>query len=177
MRRPFDAAARLEALLAEGAKGEFRMAIDAEGNWHHEGRRITRPGMARLFSTALRRAADGTYWLVTPFEVGRVEVADVPFLVVELRAEGEGVARTIHLRTSLDEWLPLDADHPLVMRPPPEGGAPAPYVTVRPGLEARIARAVYYHLVELAEPAAAAEDLLGIWSAGRFVSLGSVDGA
>ena len=60
-RRPFDAAARLEELLARGAEGEFRMAIDAEGRWHHEGRPITRPGMARLFSTALRRAADGSY--------------------------------------------------------------------------------------------------------------------
>lgn len=177
VRLPFDAAARLQTLLAEGAKGEFQMAIDVHGDWHHEGRRIIRPGMARLFSTALRRAADGSYWLVTPFEAGRVEVADVPFLVVELRAEGEGAARTIHLRTSLDEWLPLDADHPLVMRPPPEGGAPVPYVTVRPGLEARLARAVYYHLVELAESASADENLLGVWSAGRFVPLGSVDGA
>lgn len=175
MRRPFDATARLEELLSQGAKGEFRMAIDAQGDWHHEGRRITRPGMARLFSTALRRAADGSYWLVTPFEAGRVEVEDVPFLVVELRTEGEGAGRTIHLRTGLDEWLRLDADHPLVMRPPPEGGAPAPYVSVRPGLEARLARAVYYHLVELAEPAADDEDLLGVWSAGRFVPLGSVE--
>lgn len=176
VRRPFDAEARLAELLATGGRGDFAMAIDAQGDWHHDGQRITRRGMARLFSTTLRRAADGSYWLVTPFEAGRVEVEDVPFVVVELRAEGEGAGRTIHLRTGLDEWLRLDAGHPLVMRPPPEGCVPAPYVTVRPGLEARLARAVYYHLVELAEPAAADENQLGVWSAAYFVPLGSVDG-
>ncbi len=173
MRRPFDARARLEELLAQGAAGDFAMAIDRHGDWHHEGRRITRPGMARLFSTALRRAADGGYWLVTPFEAGRVDVADVPFVVVELELRGEGAERLVRLRTSLGDWLDLDAAHPLVMRPPPGGGPPAPYVTVRPGLEARLARPVFYALADLAEPAPGGGDLLGVWSGGIFVALGS----
>ena len=173
MRRPFDAEARLGELLARGAAGDFAMAIDVHGDWHHEGRRITRPGMARLFSTALRRAADGSCWLVTPFEAGRVEVEDVPFLVVEAQIEGEGAERLVRLRTSLGEWLDLDAAHPLVMRPPPAGGSPAPYVTVRPGLEARLARPVFYELAGLAEPAPEGGDLLGLWSGGVFFPLGS----
>lgn len=172
LRRPFDAGARLAELLAEGAAADFEMAIDVHGDWHHEGRRITRPGMAKLFATALRRAADGGYWLVTPFEAGRVDVADVPFVVVELETEGEGAERIIRLRTSLDEWLTLDAAHPLVMRPAPEGDAPAPYVTVRPGLEARLARPVFYQLVDLAGPAPDGGDVLGVWSGGLFVPLG-----
>jgi hypothetical protein len=56
------------------------------------------------------------------------------------------------------------------MRGTPE--APAPYLVVRPGLEARIARAVFYQLVDLAtEAPATGHPGLGVWSAGNFFPL------
>ena len=178
VKRPFDIDTRLAALVGGALEAQFEMAIDAHGSWSYEGSKITRPALVTLFATALYRAADGSYWLVTPVEAGRVTVDDVPFTIVELEVQGEGAARTIRLRTNLDEWIDLDAEHPLVMREPPAGGTPAPYVTVRPAtgsrlaIEARLLRSVFYHLVELAEPAGEA---LAVRSAGAVFSLGRLD--
>ena len=57
---------------------EFDIRIAADGSWYHEGGLIGRPALVKLFSTVLRREADGSYWLVTPVERGRIEVEDAP---------------------------------------------------------------------------------------------------
>ena len=179
VKRPFDVDERLAALTRAGS-GQFSMAIDADGGWHYQGSRIPRPALVELFATALHRAPDGSYWLVTPFEAGRVEVADVPFTIVELECQEPGPEQTIRLRSNLDQWVDLDALHPLAMRPPSAGGSPAPYVTVRPAtgtrlaLEARLLRPVFYHLVDLAELAPDGDELL-VRSAGAVFSLGRLD--
>lgn len=171
-RPPFDADALLEAALrGERACGEFGMRIDRDGGWHHQGSPIGRPALVRLFASVLRRAGDGSYWLVTPGEQGRIEVEDVPFTAVELRREGEGRDQRLSFRTNLDEWVPLDADHPLRVAPGADGVA-VPYVTVRDRLEARVARPVYYELADLAEPGPDEGAALGVWSGGRFWPLG-----
>mgnify|MGYP001038301627 CR=1 FL=1 len=177
-KRPFDIDARLAALAAGELTPQFEMAIDAHGTWFYQDTKIARPALVELFATALQRAADGSYWLVTPVEAGRVTVEDVPFTIIELAEQGAGPSRTIRLRTNLDAWIDLDADHPLVMRSPPDGGPPAPYVTVRPArgsrlaIEARLLRPVFYHLVELAE---ASGDALSVRSAGVVFCLGRLD--
>jgi hypothetical protein len=56
----------------------------------------------------------------------------------------------------------------------PASGEPRPYVRVRGGLEARVARAVYYHLVEIAEPSSDDENVLGVWSGGVFFPIGKL---
>ena len=179
VKRPFDIDARLAALTAADSS-QFSMAIDADGGWHYQGSRIPRPALVELFATALQRAPDGRYWLVTPVEAGRVEVADVPFTIVELACLDPGPEQTIRLRSNLDQWVDVDAQHPLAMRPPPEGGSPAPYVTLRPAtgtrlaLEARLLRPVFYHLVDLAEPAPDGGELI-VRSAGAVFSLGRLD--
>ena len=63
-------------------------------------------------------------------------------------------------------------DHPLRVAEAPDG-EPRPYIRVRGGLEARLARAVFYQLVEMAEPDPAAPDALRVRSAGRFFHLGA----
>lgn len=73
--------------LARLAPQRFDIRIDAEGNWHHEGEPITRMAIVRLFSTVLMRHADGSYWLATPAERGRIEVEDVPFVIVAMHVE------------------------------------------------------------------------------------------
>ncbi|MCS6876827.1 MAG: DUF1285 domain-containing protein [Geminicoccaceae bacterium] len=168
MRRPFDA----EPVVAALARGELpfdelAIRIDRDGRWWHRGEPIARPELVRLLASVLHRDAEGGYWLVTPAERGRVEVEDVPFLAVELAREGEGERADLRLRTNLDDWLPLDPDHPL--RIATTGAGPVPYVRVRGRLEARIVPSVYY---ELAELAVAGEDgRLGVWSAGSFFPL------
>jgi hypothetical protein len=179
MARPgFDADALLrEALRGERACGDLRLRIDRSGEWSYQGSRIDRPALVRLFASVLRRAEDGGHWLVTPGEVGRIEVEDAPFVAVEMRAEGEGTGRLLSFRTNLDEWVPLDDAHPLRLAPG-EGGAEVPYLTVRDRLEARLGRPVYYELVGLAEPGegGGAAAALGVWSGGRFWRLGEGDG-
>ena len=155
--------------------GCLGLRIAPDGTWLYQGSPIERQELVKLFASVLRREADGSYWLVTPVERGRIEVDDVPFVAVELRTEGTGVQRTVRLRTNLEEWLTLGPRHPLQVRRRAGEAAdagPVPYVEVRPGLEARLVRPVYYELVELGEERQ--EDgraRFGIWSEGRFFAL------
>ena len=159
------------------APGEraFGLRIARDGRWFHQGSPIERLALVRLFATVLRREPDGSYWLVTPVERGRIEVEDVPFVAVELAVDGRGAGRRLSLRSNLDEWMTVGRGHPLRARRPADQPADAgfvPYVEVRDGLEARLARPVYYELMELAEEhQVGAEIRLGVWSDGCFFPL------
>jgi uncharacterized protein len=151
------------------------LRIAQDGSWLYYGSPIERKELVKLFASVLRREADGSYWLVTPAERGRIEVDDVPFVAVELAAEGTGMRQKLRLRTNLDQWLTLGAEHRLQVRRRTGQGVPAgpvPYVEVRAGLEARLARPVYYELVELGEERwADGRKRFGIWSEGWFFAL------
>ena len=175
MRKPFDPDALLAA-IARGKRscGDFQMRIARDGTWYYQGTPIRRLELVKLFATVLRRGPDGRHWLVTPAEQGVIEVEDVPFVAVEVRAEGDGADQRVSLRTNLDEWVAIDAGHHLEMRPLPDGSR-APYVRVRDSLDARVTRSAFYHLVELAEAAPDGVDGVGVWSGGRFFPLGTID--
>ena len=151
--------------------GDFQMRIDRHGTWFYRGTPIGRLALVKLFSTVLRRDADGAFWLTTPVENGRIEVEDAPFVGVELQQDGVGPSQTLHIRTNLDDVVPLDRDHPLRVEES-DDGTPRPYVFVRRGLEARLARPVFYEMVAMAEPDPAQPDMIGVWSAGQFFRLG-----
>ena len=151
------------------APQEFDIRIAADGCWYHEGGLIARPALVKLFASVLRREEDGTYWLVTPVERGRIDVDDVPFIIIAAEIEGDGRDQVIRLRSNVEDEVVLGPDHPLEMRCPPDGDDLRPYVTVRPGLEGRIARPVFYELA--ARGVAAPDGRIGIWSAGAFFSL------
>jgi uncharacterized protein len=139
--------------------GDSEMRIAADGRWFHQGGEIRRPAMVRAFSSLLRRDDDGGYWLVTPHEKLSIIVEDAPFIAVELRSEGTREQRTLAFRLNSDDLVIVDADHALEFRP-------LPYVHVRGGLWAKLARPVYY---ELAEMALAEENVPdGLWSHGQF---------
>ncbi|MBV8888500.1 MAG: DUF1285 domain-containing protein [Alphaproteobacteria bacterium] len=148
------------------------MRIARDGTWFYRGSPIGRLPLVKLFASVLRREADGTYWLVTPAERGRVSVDDVPFLAVALAVEGEGRLQRLIFRTNLDEIVTAGPQHPLRVDTA-ASGEPAPYILVRPGLEARLSRPVFYDLVELgAAETSAGESRFGVWSEGRFFELG-----
>ena len=152
----------------------FGLEIARDGSWWHEGRPIGRIALVKLFASVLRRAPDGGYWLVTPVERGRIEVEDVPFVAVELVATGTGSGQRLRLRSNLDEWVTVGPEHPLRARRTAETGDEAlvPYVEFRPGLEGRLARPVYYQLVDLGEERReAGRTRFGVWSEGRFFAL------
>jgi hypothetical protein len=153
--------------------GDFGIRIARDGTWYHEGTPFTRPALVRLFSTVLRRAENGDYLLQTPVERGRIEVEDAPFVALEMETRGEGQRQVLHFRTNVDDWVTADSAHPIRVATDPETGEPSPYVLVRAGLEARIARAVFYGLVERAEERDGAHGReLGVWSSGCFFPLG-----
>jgi hypothetical protein len=153
--------------------GDFQMRIDRNGAWFYRGSPIGRHALVKLFATVLRRDGNGQHWLTTPAENGRIEVEDAAFIAVELMVEGAGHAQVLRFRTNVDDIVTLDADHPLRISHD-AGGAPRPYIHVRKGLEARIARAVFYHLVERGEDSPDRDGAFGVWSAGQFFNLGAL---
>ena len=48
--------------------GEMDMIIKADGTWWHEGSKIKRQELVRLFASILRKDSDGETYLVTPVE-------------------------------------------------------------------------------------------------------------
>ncbi|MCB2055786.1 MAG: DUF1285 domain-containing protein [Geminicoccaceae bacterium] len=170
MRSPFDPDALLRDLAASGGGGRFDIEIDRDGRWYYRGSAIERIELVRLFASVLRRDPQGAYWLVTPAEQGRIEVADVPFVLVRMTSEGEGRDRRLLFHSNLDDRTELTAANPLVMRRQPDGKGAAPYLTVRDGLEGRLARSVFYELADLAEEADGEEGVrrTGVWARGRF---------
>lgn len=156
--------------------GDLDMRIDRDGVWHYRGSPIPRKEMVCLFASTLVRAADGGYWLVTPDEMGRIEVEDAPFLGVELFVTGSGREQMLSLRTNVDEIVTIDEDHPLEVETHPSTGEPSPYVVVRDGIRARLARSVYYEVVGRGlEEKIDGEQFYGVWSAGSFFVIGRLD--
>ena len=150
--------------------GHSGMRIARNGTWYHEGEPIARPAMVRLFSTVLRREADGRHVLVTPVEKLEIEVEGTAFRAVEMQSEGEGHSRRLAFRLDSGDAVILGPDHPLKIVETEHG--PSPRLVVRHGLEAELTRAVYYELAELAIEEGAEEP--GVWSDGAFFRL---DGA
>lgn len=150
-------------------EGDSAMEIRADGSWYHEGGRINRPAMVRLFSTILRREPDGRHVLVTPAEKLTIAVEDTPFRAVEMKSEGEGAVRKLVFRLDTDDLVMAGPDHPLSFGGDADNPDPRLHVrgVIGNGLEARIDRALYYDLVELAIADGAAPP--AIWSNGtRF---------
>jgi uncharacterized protein len=148
--------------------GEAGFEILRDGTWKHEGTRITRESLVKLFASILRKDKDGLTYLVTPVEKIRVDVEDAPFVAIRADRHGEGEAQTILVTTNVGDVVSVGAAHPL--RVTQVGDEPRPYVLVRGRLEARILRAPFYELVEWAERR---DGKLGVWSGGMWWELGA----
>jgi uncharacterized protein len=149
--------------------GDIDIYIDAKGDWYHEGGRITRQPLVNLFASILRREADGEYYLVTPVEKWRIRVDDAPLLAVDMEIAGESTAQKIVFRLNTDELTVLDAAHPLTGLSGGGDGEPHPCIGVDRGLMARLTRALFYRLVDIAEQRGSE---LGVVSCGQWFSLG-----
>lgn len=147
-------------------EGDSAMEIRADGSWYHEGGRINRPAMVKLFSTILRREAGGGHVLVTPAEKLVIAVEDTAFRAVEMKSEGAGDARKLVFRLATDDLVMAGPDHPLGFGGDVDNPDPRLHVRGRigNGLEARIDRALYYEIVEMA--LADGSEPPAIWSNG-----------
>lgn len=149
--------------------GEMDLVIKRDGTWWHEGTRITRDRLVRLFSTILRKDDDGIHYLVTPVEKIGIAVEAAPFLAVRVDVAGEGREQSLIFTTNVGDLAEAGPDHPISVSVDPETGEPTPLVRVRGRLDALLARPVFY---ELAEIAVEHEGRMGVWSAGMFFLLG-----
>ena len=147
--------------------GHSGMRIARDGTWLHEGRPIRRPAMTRLFSTVLRREPDGSHVLVTPVEKLTIDVEATAFRATQMTMAGDGSDRRIGLTLDSGDALIVGPAHPLSIVETSEG--PSPRVAVRHGLEAELARPIYYELAEIA--IAEGREPPGVWSDGIFFRL------
>lgn len=151
--------------------GDLALRITADGQWLHEGRPIRRPAMVKAFANLMKREGE-RYFLVTPVEKVGIQVDEWPFVTVDLEVSGSGDAQCLRFTTNVGDEVMVSAEHPLRVETA-EDGAPRPRVRVRGELWARVGRADFYRLVDLAEARREnAQDWLGVTSQGVFFPLG-----
>jgi hypothetical protein len=124
--------------------GESHMRIAADGAWFHEGSPIARPAMVRAFAGLLLRDAGGQHWLVTPFQKLAIKVEDAAFVATDVSATEGALA----FRLNTDELVVAGPTNPI--RAAGDADAPALYVAVRRGCEARLNRSTYEQLAQIA---------------------------
>ena len=160
--------------------GDMPFLIKRDGTWLYRGTPINRRELVCLFAGVLKREADGSFWLETPVERGRIEVEDAPFVAVEMAWTGDERDQVLSFRTNVDEMVTAGPDHPIRVAHDLLTCEPTPYLRLRNGvgaapIEARINRSVYYELVALAVPRFwHGRHVLGVWSCGQFFSLGDL---
>jgi hypothetical protein len=179
-----DVVAAAEAAQAAGARrgpppvhlwnpahvGEIDIVIRKDGSWTHEGGVIGREALVRLFSSILRKDADGIY-LVTPYEKLRIRVEDAPFTAVRVDRDGD----VLRFLTNVGEEVEAGPGHALRVEQD-AAGEPRPYLHVRAGLEALITRPVFYELAEMAEERPAPDGVeLGVSSNGAWFPVGRTE--
>ena len=150
--------------------GEIDIVIKKDGLWFHEGSPIGREALVRLFSTVLRKDPDG-FHLVTPVEKMKITVEDAPFIAVRV----DQVGGTLKFLTNVGDEVEAGPDNAIRVEMDGLTGQPRPYLHVRRGLEALIARPVFYELVELAEERETPEgSQMGVSSNGAWFPVGPI---
>lgn len=147
--------------------GTIDIVIDEQMHWFHEGTGFEREALVKLLASILRREGD-QYFLVTPAEKMAIHVADVPFKIIAMLVH-QGLW---YLISNVEDRIALDHRANWQLRT--YQGVDVPYVEVRNGLFARVDRAVYYQMAELAEQDEKG-NLVLVSGTNRFL-LGSIDG-
>ncbi|MEE2704816.1 MAG: DUF1285 domain-containing protein [Pseudomonadota bacterium] len=155
--------------------GHFNIRIDRNGQWYYQESPIRRKSLIKHFSSLLHRERDGTYWLKTPYETGRIQVEDVPFIALEMKQSGTGKSQKVDFRTNIDEIIPIGPIHSIWVENKPETEEQLPYINVGKFLDARISRSAFYHLVDICEEEYFNhKKCLGVWSRNRFFYIGDI---
>lgn len=131
--------------------GELDMEIRADGTWFYMGTPIGRKELVRLFSTVLRKDADGETYLVTPVEKIKIRVEDAHFLAVEMDVSGTGDEQVLTFRTNVGDVVTVNEKNPLRFVVEEDNDGLKPYLAVRGRLEALVSRSVMYELAALGE--------------------------
>lgn len=128
--------------------GDIAIRISADGTWYHEGGKIERESLVRVFASILRREEDGGYYLVTPVEKWRIEVELHALMVTDVEVSGGGDEQLLRATLNTGKQVDIGRDHSLFLEPS-LGGIAA--IKLDHGLTALFTRAAWYRLVEMAE--------------------------
>jgi hypothetical protein len=152
--------------------GDIDIVIKANGLWFHEGTPIGREGLVRLFSTVLRKDPDG-FHLVTPAEKLRIQVEDAPFIAVRVDRVETPRGPTLRFVTNVGDVVDAGADNAIRVDTSVDDGEPRPYLHVRRGLEALIARPVFYEIADMAvERDFSGAPMMAVQSGGEWFPIG-----
>ena len=128
--------------------GTIDIVIDKEGRWFHEGDRIERESIVRLFASILRREDDGEYYLVTPGEKWRIEVELLPLIVTDIEWGDDAGEQCLLATLNTGKVVAINKNHPLYLEGRMDDIAA---VSLPNGLAALFSRAAWYRLVDLAD--------------------------
>ena len=128
--------------------GDIDMAISSDGTWYHEGVAIKRAELWQLFAGILHREAGGEYYLVTPVEKCRVEVALHALIITDMQWAESGETPQLLAVLNAGGTFPVGPEYPLKLEEKAGGAA---YIELPNGLSALCSRAAWYRLVDLAD--------------------------
>ena len=114
------------------------MAISSDGTWYHEGVMIKRPELWQLFAGILRRETDEEYYLVTPVEKCRVDVALHPLIITDVQLDEAVENAQLLAVLNAGGVFPVGPDYPLKLE---ENASGAAYIELPHGLSALCSRA------------------------------------
>jgi hypothetical protein len=131
--------------------GDIDIVIKSNGDWYHDGVKIVREPLVKLFASILRREDDGDYYLLTPVEKWRISVEDAPFMVVDSEVINQGEDdQQIVITTNMDDKFLLGSDFKLIVDENTTTLEPHPIVMLNNNLSAKINRPVFYRLADFA---------------------------
>ncbi|MGB0360341.1 MAG: DUF1285 domain-containing protein [Endozoicomonas sp.] len=128
--------------------GDIDMRIDREGRWYYKATPILRESMVELFASVMRHDDDDCYYLVTPVEKVRIQVEDVPFIIIDASMQDDG---NYLLTTNVGNKVRISQYNPIFIGDGNSFEKGMLYTLVRDRLYARANRNVYYQLINDAE--------------------------
>lgn len=154
---------------------DMDLIIKANGEWWHEGAKVTRESLVSLFASVLwKEDNDGTteYYLKTPVQKMRIHVEDAPLLINDVGIVNENNVSWLEFTTTTGDVIRLDDEHSITLKTYDSKDnnaingvdndtrlgklnnvetAVRPYMMVRNNLTALISRNTFYHLTEIGE--------------------------
>jgi uncharacterized protein len=158
-------------LLEEQSNSKSDIRIARDGTWYHEGTRIDRAPLVKIFASILKREGED-YFLVTPVEKWRLKVDDAPLYVIAVQRTLRNQQQALVFTTLTDDKVLASAENPIRVAVDSNSGEPSPYLLVRNQLEGLISRSVYYELADMVEERQIDNaPVLGVTSMGAFFPL------
>ncbi len=127
--------------------GDIDIRIAADGDWFHEGTRIERDALVRLFASILRREEDGKYYLVTPVEKWRIQVELHPLIVTDVDDVSTSEEAALNATLNTGKVVEVGATHGLFLE---AAVGDVAVLGLDYGLSALFSRPAWYRLVEMA---------------------------